>query len=100
MARGRSARAARPHASRRVRLRARVLRRRLARETRGRVTDPLFDLSERVGVVTGGMGQLGRVYAAGLAERGMRVAILDVASGDAPEGVRVFEVDVTDRAAV
>ncbi|HSF60714.1 MAG TPA: SDR family oxidoreductase [Gaiellaceae bacterium] len=64
------------------------------------MTDSLFDLSERVGVVTGGMGQLGRVYAAGLAERGMRVAILDVASGDAPEGVRVFEVDITDRAAV
>jgi NAD(P)-dependent dehydrogenase (short-subunit alcohol dehydrogenase family) len=62
--------------------------------------DPLFDLSGRVAVVTGGMGQLGSVYAAGLAERGMRVAIFDVASGDAPDGVRAFTVDVTDRASI
>ena len=46
------------------------------------------------------MGQLGAVYAAGLAERGMRVAILDTASGDVPEGARAFAVDVTDRAAI
>jgi len=64
------------------------------------VTDPLFDLSGRVAVVTGGMGQLGRVYAAGLAERGMRVATFDIASGDAPEGVRAYEIDITDRAAI
>jgi len=64
------------------------------------VSDPLFDLSGRVGIVTGGMGQLGRVYTAGLAERGMRVAVLDVTSGDVPEGARAFEVDVTDRAAI
>lgn len=64
------------------------------------MSDPLFDLSGRVGIVTGGMGQLGRVYTAGLAERGMRVAVLDVTSGDVPEGARAFEVDVTDRAAI
>jgi len=64
------------------------------------MTDPLFDLSGRVAVVTGGMGQLGRVYAAGLAERGMHVAIFDVAPGDAPDAVRAFEVDITDRAAI
>jgi NAD(P)-dependent dehydrogenase (short-subunit alcohol dehydrogenase family) len=64
------------------------------------VTDPLFDLSGRVAVVTGGLGQLGRVYAAGLAERGMRVATFDIASGDAPEGVRAYEIDITDRAAI
>jgi NAD(P)-dependent dehydrogenase (short-subunit alcohol dehydrogenase family) len=46
------------------------------------------------------MGQLGRVYVNGLVERGMRVAILDLVSGDVPEGVRSFEVDVTDRAAI
>jgi NAD(P)-dependent dehydrogenase (short-subunit alcohol dehydrogenase family) len=64
------------------------------------VTDELFDLSGRVAVVTGGMGQLGSVYAAGLAERGMRVALLDVATGDVPDGTRAYEVDVTDRSAI
>jgi len=63
-------------------------------------TDPLFDLSGRVAVVTGGMGQLGSVYAEGLAERGMRVAIFDVVTGDVLEGMRAFEVDVTDRSAI
>jgi NAD(P)-dependent dehydrogenase (short-subunit alcohol dehydrogenase family) len=46
------------------------------------------------------MGQLGRVYVNGLVERGMRVAILDLVSGDVAEGARAFEVDVTDRAAI
>jgi NAD(P)-dependent dehydrogenase (short-subunit alcohol dehydrogenase family) len=64
------------------------------------VADPLFDLSGRVGVVTGGLGQLGSTYAAGLAERGMRVAVFDLAAGEAPDGVRTYEVDVTDRAAI
>lgn len=64
------------------------------------MTDPLFDVSGRVAVVTGGLGQLGTVYATGLAERGMRVAVFDVAAGEAPEGVRAFEVDVTDRGAL
>lgn len=64
------------------------------------MTDTLFDLSGRVAVVTGGMGQMGRVYAAGLAERGMRVASFDVAVGDAPDGVNTFEVDITDRGAI
>ena len=64
------------------------------------MSDPLFDLEDRVAVVTGGMGQLGSVYAAGLAERGMRVAIFDTAAGDVPEGTRAFAVDVTDRASI
>jgi NAD(P)-dependent dehydrogenase (short-subunit alcohol dehydrogenase family) len=64
------------------------------------VTDPLFDLEGRVAVVTGGMGQLGSVYVAGLVERGMRVAVFDVAEGDVPEGARGFAVDVTDRASI
>ncbi|MGH3128273.1 MAG: SDR family oxidoreductase [Gaiellaceae bacterium] len=63
-------------------------------------SDPLFDLAGRVAVVTGGMGQLGQVYLAGLAERRMRVASFDVAGGDVPEGVRAHEVDVTDRASI
>ena len=56
------------------------------------MTDPLFDLSGRVAVVTGGLGQLGSVYVEGLRERGMKVAIFDVAAEDS--------VDVTDRAAI
>ena len=62
--------------------------------------DPLFDLSGRVAVVTGGAGQLGTVYTAGLAARGMRVASLDVASGDTPDGIRSYDCDVTDRGAL
>lgn len=61
------------------------------------MNDPLFDLEGRVAVVTGGMGQLGSVYTAGLVERGMRVAVFDVAAGDVPEGARAYRVDVTDR---
>jgi NAD(P)-dependent dehydrogenase (short-subunit alcohol dehydrogenase family) len=61
------------------------------------VTDPLFDLQGRVAVVTGGLGQLGQVYLAGLAERGMQVASFDLAEGDVPDGVRAYGVDVTDR---
>lgn len=61
------------------------------------MNDPLFDLEGRVAVVTGGLGQLGSVYTAGLVERGMRVAVFDVAAGDVPEGARAYRVDVTDR---
>jgi len=64
------------------------------------VTDPLFDLEGRVGVVTGGMGQLGAVYVAGLVDRGMRVAVFDVATGEVPDGARAFEVDVTERSSI
>jgi NAD(P)-dependent dehydrogenase (short-subunit alcohol dehydrogenase family) len=64
------------------------------------VSDSLFALEGRVAIVTGALGQLGQVYAAGLVQRGMRVAGFDVASGALPEGVRPHEVDVTDRASV
>jgi NAD(P)-dependent dehydrogenase (short-subunit alcohol dehydrogenase family) len=64
------------------------------------MSDPLFDLSGRVAIVTGAMGQLGQVYAGGLAERGMRVAGFDVATGTVPDGVRAYEVDVTDSASI
>ena len=56
------------------------------------MTDPLFDLSGRVAVVTGGAGQLGSEFVRGLGERGMKVAAFDIA-GDEP-------VDVTDRASI
>ena len=64
------------------------------------MTDALFDLAGRIAVVTGGMGQLGRVYAEGLAERGMKVAVFDVEQGEAPVGSRAHVVDITDREAV
>ena len=64
------------------------------------MNDQLFDLDGRVAVVTGGLGQLGSVYTAGLVERGMRVAVFDTATGDVPEGARAFAVDITDRAAL
>ena len=75
------------------------------------VNDPLFDLTGRVAVVTGGMGQLGAELAVALATRGMRVAILDLETtprSGAPglvtaleEGtVRAHACDVTDRAQV
>jgi NAD(P)-dependent dehydrogenase (short-subunit alcohol dehydrogenase family) len=56
------------------------------------MTDPLFDLSGRVAVVTGGLGQLGTEYVTGLSERGMKVAVFDIAAED--------PVDVTDRASI
>ena len=75
------------------------------------MSDPLFDLEGRVAVVTGGMGQLGASLAAGLAGRGMRVAILDLetspqagaealASAIDDGTIRVHACDVTDRGAV
>ena len=66
------------------------------------MTDPLFDLSDRVAIVTGGLGQMGAAYTAGLAERGMRVAVFDIAAEPGADGelVRRYRVDVTDRASI
>jgi len=75
------------------------------------VNDPLFDLTGRVAVVTGGMGQLGAELAVTLATRGVRVAILDLETAPrsgAPglvtaleDGtVRAHACDVTVRAQV
>jgi NAD(P)-dependent dehydrogenase (short-subunit alcohol dehydrogenase family) len=65
-----------------------------------RVTD-LFSLTDKVAIVTGGAGQLGGEIARALAERGAKVAILDIAAEDAEDGgVRRFRVDVTDRDAI
>jgi NAD(P)-dependent dehydrogenase (short-subunit alcohol dehydrogenase family) len=64
------------------------------------VTD-LFSLNDRVAVVTGGAGQLGREIARGLADQGAKVAIFDVAADEGEDGsVRNFRVDVTDRGAI
>ena len=64
------------------------------------MSDPLFDLEGRVAIVTGGMGQLGQVYLAGLAERGARVASFDTEDGPVPDGAKAFMVDVTDRSSI
>ena len=67
------------------------------------MTDPLFDLSGRVVVITGGLGQLGSALAAAMTERGARVAVVDRAEAGRPSGTSspaVFEADVTDRASV
>ena len=75
------------------------------------VTDLLFDLSGRVAVVTGGMGQLGAELSVALAARGVRVAILDLTTevrvgaaglrtGLDEGSIRAHACDVTDRDAV
>ena len=73
--------------------------------------DPVFNLAGRVAVITGGMGQLGVVYAAALAERGARVALFDRATTPKLElpafrrgledgSILPLTVDITDQAAV
>jgi NAD(P)-dependent dehydrogenase (short-subunit alcohol dehydrogenase family) len=57
------------------------------------MTDDLFSLRDRVAIVTGGAGQLGRAIVAALEERGARVAVFDLAA-------ERFRVDVTDRSAI
>jgi NAD(P)-dependent dehydrogenase (short-subunit alcohol dehydrogenase family) len=42
------------------------------------MTTPLFDLTDRTAVVTGGAGILGRHFCRGLAQHGARVAVVDV----------------------
>ena len=60
----------------------------------------LFSLDGRVAVVTGGAGQLGGEIARGLAARGAKVAIFDIAQAAEGDGVSSFIVDVTDRGAI
>src|SRR5262245_44550990 len=68
----------------------------------------LFDLKDRVMVVTGGLGQLGRAFSVALVTHGARVAILDraidpmrakaaVAAGGGSDRTMVIEADVTRR---
>ena len=64
--------------------------------------DRLFSLEDRVAVVTGGLGQLGRQFTAALTAAGARVAILDCRDADAADDERRLHVraDVTDRASM
>jgi NAD(P)-dependent dehydrogenase (short-subunit alcohol dehydrogenase family) len=64
------------------------------------LTADLFSLDGRVAVVTGGAGQLGGEIARGLAARGARVAIFDLAEAAKGAGINSFVVDVTDRSAI
>src|SRR6185436_5585391 len=109
LARGGPAGPAAHRTARRARRRARDLRSVLRRAKRGaaRVTaDRLFSVQDRVVVVTGGLGRLGRRFASALVERGARVAIFDVGvdrprpGGWTAERVMVVEADVTAKASL
>jgi NAD(P)-dependent dehydrogenase (short-subunit alcohol dehydrogenase family) len=54
----------------------------------------IFDLQDRVVVITGGLGQLGRQFTLALIERGARVAIFDF-QADAPGAMERFGGQVT-----
>ncbi len=63
----------------------------------------LFDLTGRVIVITGGLGQLGRQYTQALRQAGARVAVWDLSLPPRPqddEGVFYQQADVTDRASL
>ena len=69
----------------------------------------LFDLQDRVVIVTGGLGQLGREFTSALVAHGARVAIIDLdRDPDAADRVRAvhgararfFAADVTDRSSL
>jgi NAD(P)-dependent dehydrogenase (short-subunit alcohol dehydrogenase family) len=70
------------------------------------MSDALFDVSGRVVVVTGGLGQLGRAYVRAFAQRGAHVAVWDVRQPDnafiqqhfSGLDVRFYAVDITQRA--
>jgi NAD(P)-dependent dehydrogenase (short-subunit alcohol dehydrogenase family) len=75
------------------------------------MTRDLFDLAGQVVVVSGGLGQLGRQFALALAQRGARVAALDLPQADrgpasrlwgglAGDCIRVWDADVTNRASL
>jgi NAD(P)-dependent dehydrogenase (short-subunit alcohol dehydrogenase family) len=69
--------------------------------------DRLFSVRDRVVVVTGGLGRLGRRFTSALIERGARVAVFDVGTADrardtgwAGDRVMVVEADVTGKASL
>jgi NAD(P)-dependent dehydrogenase (short-subunit alcohol dehydrogenase family) len=75
------------------------------------MTADIFSVRDRVVVITGGLGQLGRQFSLALSRRGARVAVFDVAAYPerirerfeadvSPENLRFFPVDVTSRSSI
>jgi NAD(P)-dependent dehydrogenase (short-subunit alcohol dehydrogenase family) len=73
--------------------------------------EDIFNLKEKVIIVTGGLGQLGRQFTLALLERGARVAVFDVRTspglvaeryGDScgNPSLQFHEVDITDRSSI
>ena len=65
--------------------------------------EELFSVRDRVVIITGGVGKLGREYARVLSDAGAHVALFDIVpNGKVPEGVSgsYHRVDITDRDAV
>ena len=59
-----------------------------------------FDLHDRVVVVTGGAGQLGRAFTKSLLTAGAKIAVIDRAPVEESECVLAFACDITDRQAL
>jgi NAD(P)-dependent dehydrogenase (short-subunit alcohol dehydrogenase family) len=68
----------------------------------------MFKLKDKVAVITGGMGQLGVIYAVALVEQGARVAVLDLENSPKLEdpafsrfceagSIKSYVVDITNR---
>ncbi len=71
----------------------------------------LFDVKDRVVVITGGMGQLGRQFSVSLADQGARVAVFDVNASPKrveerfgprkdDDNLRFFSADITERSSL
>lgn len=64
--------------------------------------EDLFSLKNKIAVLTGGLGQLGRQYAAALVAYGAKVAIIDVVDKPADDclkndAIKIFKADITNR---
>lgn len=71
--------------------------------------DQLFDVSNKIVVITGGMGQLGRQFSLAFAQRGAKVALFDLRINNAivseqfaphQDNMLFVEVDVTQRSSI